>query len=422
MVLEEDPNADLSRLAAFINENEIATRLFLGVEASTQDPKSKNEFTFSEGEPAVSRPKVQAQRIAPADSGAAIRGIICTGIVNLTAGPMRVAVYRAAGVAVRLGGQDALSKLWARAKADVGVLSTADDFGTDHGNLGCADAVARILHDELGFSLPKTLSTDELYDELRFGGWTEVELRTPGAVIVSPSSPVMHGHTGIVGEDEVIYSNSSATGLWAQNWTVDRWVNYYVRCGSYAFAPPAQAVQSAPIEGPTGFSPLGAEAPIKGIFSISPTQMRSLCTGRFGPYDTYVDAIVGDGLKYGINPLFVLADFANQGVSMAYRNPWGISTDNYPYGPGGEQLGRPNSRIKNGPRSFSEDEWRVAFDRQFDIVSGPKNAKAKTVAEWATIDAPAGAENDVNGTNAQEAADVGALYNQLVAKLRSIVA
>jgi hypothetical protein len=415
MVLEEDPSADLSRLAAFINENEIATRLFLGVEASTQDPKSKNEFTFSEGEPAVSRPKVQAQRIAPADSGAAIPGIICTGIVNLTAGPMRVAVYRAAGVAVRLGGQDALSKLLARAKADVGVLSTADDSGTDHGNLGCADAVSRILHDELGFSLPKTLSTDELYDELRFGGWNEVELRTPGAVIVSPSSPVMHGHTGIVGEDEVIYSNSSATGLWAQNWTVDRWVNYYVRCGSYAFAPPAQAVQSAPIEGPTGFSPLGAEAPIKGIFSISPTQIRSLCTGRFGPHDTYVDAIVEEGLKYGINPLFVLADFANQGVSAAYRNPSGISTDNYPYG-------RPNSRIKNGPRSFSGDDWRAAFDRQFQIVSGPVYARAKTIAEWAAIDAPAGAENDVNGTNAQEAADVGALYNQLVAKLRSIVA
>ena len=55
------------------------------------------------------------------------------------------------------GSQDALSKLLARAEADVGVLSTSKDPGTDHGQLGCADAVTRILHDELGFSLPKTL-------------------------------------------------------------------------------------------------------------------------------------------------------------------------------------------------------------------------------------------------------------------------
>jgi hypothetical protein len=119
-----------------------------------------------------------------------------------------------------LGSQDALKKLLARAQADIGVLSTSEDAGTDHGELGCADAVTRILHDELGFSLPKTLSTDELYDELVSGGWNKVDLRTPGAVIVSPSCAAMHGHTGIVGEDGAIYSNSSATGLWSQNWTV----------------------------------------------------------------------------------------------------------------------------------------------------------------------------------------------------------
>jgi len=38
-------------------------------------------------------------------------------------------------------------------------------------------------------------------------------------------------------------------------------------------------------------------------------------------------------------------------------------------------------------------------------------------AEWAKIDAPAGAENDVHGTNAQEGTDVGRLYNRLVAML-----
>ena len=230
----------------------------------------------------------------------------------------------------------------------------------------------------------------------------------------------MHGHTGIVGENGAIYSNSSATGRWTQNWTVNGWLNYYARCRAYAFvpppapvAPPAESAQKA-----LGFAPLGAQAPIRGPFSIGAVQMQSLCTGKFAPYALYAVAIVEDGAKYGINPLFVLADLVNQGVNPAYRNPWSISTDNYPFGPGGTQLGQPNGRIKNGPRRFSEDEWRIAFDRQFRIVaSGNAYANAKTIAEWAQIDAPAGAENDVHGTNAQEGVEVGILYNQLVAML-----
>jgi hypothetical protein len=328
--------------------------------------------------------------------------------------------------------QDLFNKLLARAKADVGVLSTSDDPGTDHGQLGCADAVTRILHDELGFSLPKTLSTDELFDELVHAGWKKVDLLTTGAVIVSPSCAAMHGHTGIVGENGAIYSNSSATGRWTQNWTVDGWVRYYARCGSFAFAPPSTAVlapQTAqpaqPAAGngseqkPIGFAPLGLQAPVRGQFSIGSSQVAALCAGHpFAAYHLYAAAIVEDSAKYGINPLFVLADIVNQGVNPAYRNPWGISTDNYPYGPGGKQLGQPNGRIKNGPRSFSEDEWRIAFDRQFSVVAtGRAYANANTVAEWARIDAPPGAENDPHGTNAQEAKDVGNLYNQLVGML-----
>src|SRR6516164_191088 len=41
------------------------------------------------------------------------------------------------------------------ALADVGKLSTKNDAGTDHGNLGCADAVTRILHGQLGLPIEK---------------------------------------------------------------------------------------------------------------------------------------------------------------------------------------------------------------------------------------------------------------------------
>jgi hypothetical protein len=308
----------------------------------------------------------------------------------------------------------ALDKILARAKADVGLLSTLNDAGTDHGNLGCADAVTRILHDELGFSLPKTLSTDELFDELKSAGWVKVDLNTPGAVIISPTCSAMHGHTGIVGDSGNIYSNSSATGKWSQNWTVARWVNYYERCGSYAFVPSATQAAASGSQSDLnveGFEPLGSNAPIRGKFSLSSGELESLCTGSFAPYKLYASAIVEDCEKYGINPLFVLADLANQGVNPAYRNPWGISIDSYPYG-------QSNGRIKNGPRKFGESDWRLAFDRQFSVVaSGKAYQTASTIAEWAKIDAPAGAENDVNGTNSAEGAEVGHLYNLLFSKL-----
>jgi hypothetical protein len=122
-----------------------------------------------------------------------------------------------------------------------------------------------------------------------------------------------------------------------------------------------------------------------------------------------------DGAEYGINPVFVLADIVNQGVNPAYNNPLGISTDHYPYGPNGAQLGESNGHVKNGPRKFSETEWKTAFNRQFHVIAnGSAYKKASTIKEWALIDAPPGAENDVHGTNAQEAVDVAGIYDKLV--------
>jgi hypothetical protein len=190
-----------------------------------------------------------------------------------------------------------------------------------------------------------------------------------------------------------------------------------VRVGCLCSAP--QAVPSTqPEQKVFGFAVLGDKAPIRGQFSIGGAQMQSLCRGNFTPYGLYATAIVEDSARYGINPIFVLADLINQAVNPAYRNPWGISKDDYPYGPGDTQLGTPNGRIKNGPRQFSENEWRIAFDRQFEFVaSGKAYANARTIAEWALIDAPPGAQNDVHGTNGGEGADVGALYNKLVSMI-----
>lgn len=131
--------------------------------------------------------------------------------------------------------------LLAAAVADVGRLSTVGIKGTENGRLGCAAAVTAILHDELHLNIAKALSTDVLYDELKNAGWKEVSTDTPGAVIISPTQGGQHGHTGIIGENGVIYSNNSDNGTWGDKFTVESWRAYYenhLKLHTYAFLPP----------------------------------------------------------------------------------------------------------------------------------------------------------------------------------------
>jgi len=51
-----------------------------------------------------------------------------------------------------------------------------------------------------------------------------------GNVIISPTGSgngKIRGHVGIIGENGKIMSNSSANGLWEENFTVKKWVDLY---------------------------------------------------------------------------------------------------------------------------------------------------------------------------------------------------
>ena len=138
-------------------------------------------------------------------------------------------------------------KLLEAAKDNVGKLSSHNAEGTEHGNFACAWAVTHVVR-LAGFPIEYTLSTDELYDHLKSSSdWKPCSLETPGSIIVSPSTSAMHGHTGIIGENGLIYSNSSARAMWEQNFTLDHWKSYYARCGYYAFAPAATGHKSLPV-------------------------------------------------------------------------------------------------------------------------------------------------------------------------------
>jgi len=123
---------------------------------------------------------------------------------------------------------------------NTGHLNTTQDPGTNHGELACADAVTRIVRNQLGIDLTRTLSTATLHDNLEAGvqrgEWKKVPLNTPGAVIVSPTRGPMHGHTGIVGTDGKIYSNSSSTGNWGPNYTPESWQRRFGD-NAYAYVP-----------------------------------------------------------------------------------------------------------------------------------------------------------------------------------------
>jgi len=121
--------------------------------------------------------------------------------------------------------------------ANVGKLNSNIGPQTDYGNRGCAWAVDQIVKAQTGLDF-NTLSTAEMYNELRNGTGIAVDPNNPppGAIIISPTEGDITGHVGIVGYDGLVYSNSSATATWSQNYTVAGWHRFFdARSGTFAF-------------------------------------------------------------------------------------------------------------------------------------------------------------------------------------------
>lgn len=99
---------------------------------------------------------------------------------------------------------------------------------TNRGRLACAWAVNRIARFALGKPVGGGLATAEMVKVLRVN-----DLRVsrddaqPGAIIISPTQGGSVGHVGIMGEGDVIYSNSSNMGNWHQGPNFQRWMAYY---------------------------------------------------------------------------------------------------------------------------------------------------------------------------------------------------
>jgi hypothetical protein len=124
--------------------------------------------------------------------------------------------------------------LWARpnqehllelARTKVGEDVSPNDIAPDE--LGCAESVSTLLGTLIKF--PVIVSTKVLYETLKNDTRFERTLKLEaGNIIISPTGyGTGHGHTGIIGEHEIIYSNDSDTGTWQPNYTITSWVNNY---------------------------------------------------------------------------------------------------------------------------------------------------------------------------------------------------
>jgi len=128
-------------------------------------------------------------------------------------------------------------KLYLSALQYLGTDASPFDEAPDE--YGCADSVSKVILSAFPNSIIGSVSTKLLYEELsKSKQFVKVLEFQAGDVIISPTGmgktgKIANGHTGIVGENEEILSNSSATGTWENNYTMKSWVDRFRTAGGY---------------------------------------------------------------------------------------------------------------------------------------------------------------------------------------------
>ena len=122
-------------------------------------------------------------------------------------------------------------KLYLAAVAELGKDASPKDIAEDE--LACAESVQNIHYKTFGrFICPQTLSTYAMYQAFLMDGiWEQTFTPEPGTIVIAPSGysskGAKNGHVGIVSLGNMIMSNSSGTGMWLENYSIDSWKLYY---------------------------------------------------------------------------------------------------------------------------------------------------------------------------------------------------
>lgn len=133
------------------------------------------------------------------------------------------------------------SRIYTVAKAKLGKDASPRDRAPDA--LGCADSYACIYKEATGdTTFDGVVSTKEIHKRVLANPQkfeiVKLEDALPGDGINSPTGSgdykkMPHGHCGIIGSDGRIMSNSSETGKWVYNFTLDTWARYFRDIGGY---------------------------------------------------------------------------------------------------------------------------------------------------------------------------------------------
>jgi hypothetical protein len=132
-------------------------------------------------------------------------------------------------------------RFYEAALAALGTDASPKDVAPDE--LGCAETVNEIHYKAFGEYIENPgISTTRLFAAIvdRPDLWVRVSDAEPGNLIISPtgmsklpSLPIANGHVGIFDRDGIIMSNSSATGKFERNYTIQEWVDRYRVKGGY---------------------------------------------------------------------------------------------------------------------------------------------------------------------------------------------
>lgn len=117
------------------------------------------------------------------------------------------------------------------AKKWVGRDASPRDLAPD--TLACAESVCSVLN-LAGIKIPMITGTWSLWENLKKNCQMVTEPKA-GDIIISPTGTgkFRNGHVGIVGENGVVYSNNSHTGLWDTYWNIGEWRDFYGREGGF---------------------------------------------------------------------------------------------------------------------------------------------------------------------------------------------
>lgn len=125
--------------------------------------------------------------------------------------------------------------IYEAAKRQLGKDASPSDRASD--DVACAESVSEIIRAVFP-DFPIVTGTYTLWvilkDDKRF---RKVTIPMPGTIIISPTGTARKqsfpGHVGIFGFRNTIMSNTSRTGIFEENYTLQSWIDRYQNKGTY---------------------------------------------------------------------------------------------------------------------------------------------------------------------------------------------